>query len=212
MTLNQFAASIANALNQPFNHELKERVKDLFKERIAFYVHRTIERNGISDGLLLSYTAEVKKVSIYNKPIDVDKPELKKSRTVNKVPTPVRFGNDAIFTYVGTDDGLLSFPARNPYEAQITYSFFSTGEFFTYYYANGYIYINDKPNNIFKANYIKIESIFESSEEIIGMYDNTDGQDLELPFPLDIVSLARNDIMQLVGSIPVEDIAVKHTK
>ena len=34
-TLNQYAARIANMVNQPNNHELKERVKDMIKTMFA---------------------------------------------------------------------------------------------------------------------------------------------------------------------------------
>ena len=211
MTFNQLAASVANALNQPFNHELKERVKDLFKEHIAMYIRRSIQQHGIDNTLLLSYTAEVERTSLYNSPIP-NKKTISKIKTINKVPTPIRFQNDAPFTYVGTDDGLLSFPYRNPFESQLTYSYFPTGEFFTYYLSNGFIVINERPNNSFKGKYIRIESIFENPEEIINMYDNVDGQDTELPFPLDIINIARKEILQMLGAIPTEDIKVTHEK
>lgn len=34
-TLNQYAARIANMVNQPNNHELKERVKDMIKNYVC---------------------------------------------------------------------------------------------------------------------------------------------------------------------------------
>lgn len=211
MTLNQLADSVANAINQPFNHELRERIKDLFKEKFATFIRRSVQQHGIDNTLLLSYTTNIVKVDKYNKPIDNELKQFK-LRTEFKVPTPVRFANDAPFTYVGTDDGLLSFPYRNEYEATLTYSFFSTGEFYSYYLSNGYIFINDKPNNRFKGTSIKIESIFESPEEVINIYNEVDGQDTQLPIPLDIINLARVEIMQLVSAIPTDDIAVDHEK
>lgn len=211
MTLNQEASNVANTLRQPFNHELKERAKDLIKSELALYIRRSVKDHGIDTMLLLSYVAPITKAPAYPNPIK----ELKDRtviRTKYRVPTPVRFENDAPFTYVGTSDGLVSFPMRNANEASIAYLSSSTGSVYSYRIENGYIIINDKPNNTFKSDYIKIESIFESPEEVLSMYDDIDGQDIQLPFPSDLLAIVRSKVLQSLGAIYPDDIKVTHTK
>lgn len=213
MTLNQYAASIANALKQPFNHELKERIKDLLKEKVAVYIRRGIDRHGIDDTILVSYTAKLTRVDPLNKPIEEDiKTTSYKLRTEFKVPRPIRYRGDSPFIYVGSDDRLMSLPMRNPVEHQLMHSYLSSGGFYSYYLANGYIFINDRPDNKFKSHYILIEGIWESPEQVLSMYDGVDGQDIQLPIPLDVMGLFREEILQLLGSIPPSDIRVEHNK
>lgn len=211
MTLNQEASGIANTLNQPFNHELKERAKDLIKQELALYIRRSVRDHGIDQTTLISYDAEIVRVPKYNKPIK-EKSEEVIIRTKYKVPTPVRFENDSPFTYVGSVDGMVSFPIRNPAEATILYLYSSTGESYSYYLHNGYVVINDKPNHTFKHLYIKIESIFENPEEVLSIYDDIDGQDIQIPIPADLMASIRDKVLQTLGAIPPNDIDVTHTK
>ena len=53
-TLNQYAARIANMVNQPNNHELKERFKDMIKTMFANRIRQSVEKNGIDDILKLT--------------------------------------------------------------------------------------------------------------------------------------------------------------
>ena len=76
--------------------------------------------------------------------------------------------------------------------------------------SNGYIYINDKPNHLFKADYIKVEGVFSDPEEVISFYGEESSQDTQLPFPNDIVAIARNNVMQAAGAIRVDDQRVEH--
>lgn len=211
MTLNQEASSIANTLRQPFNHELKERAKDLIKQALALHIRRSVKEHGIDNTLLLSYSAEIVNIPKYEEPITELKQDYK-IRTKYRVPTPVRFKNDAPFTYVGTNDGTHSFPMRNPGEALNMHSYSSTGESYSYYIHNGFIVINSRPYHTFKGKYILVESIFENPEEVITMYKDDDGQNIQLPFPADILAIIRNDVIQSLGSIMPDDIKVTYDK
>lgn len=211
MTLNELAAFIANHLNQPFNHELKERIKDEAKAKIAVQLRRSSERHGIDDYFLVSYTAELVKVPINNAPIEVSSKEYK-VRTKYKVPTPIRLHNDSPFTFVGSDDGLISLPKRNAYEANIMHSYSSIGEYYSYTLNNGYIEINDIPENRFKGKYLRVQSAFESPEQVLGMYEDSDGQDIQLPFPIDIIGLIKEELLNQFGSIAQKDISVGQNK
>lgn len=209
MTLNQLADSIANQLNQLDNHELKERIKDLFKQEISLYIRRSVRDHGIDNILKLSYDSKLIKVDSFN---NIVKEDVKNYviRTEYRVPTPVRFSNDAPFTKVSSMDGLITIPNRNKREHLIMHSFSFTGGPYSYEYKNGYIVIYDTPDKKFKANYITIESIFESPDEVLSMYNNIDGQDIQLPMPMDMIANAKDRVLQFIGSKLQEDISVKH--
>jgi len=204
MTLNQLAASVANTLRHPHNHELKERIKDLFKEQIALFIRRSIKEHGIDNILIVSYTSPIVKIKTPSSPIkeDIETPTF---RTEYKVPKPIRYPGDSPFVYVGTTDRLLSFPYRLPHEHNLALSFFSTGSYYSYYLNNGFIHINTKEHNIFKPRYILVEGLFESPEEVLSMYDDIDGQDIQLPFSADLVGLIRDRVTNLAGAIAQED-------
>lgn len=210
MTLNEQAALIANTLNQPFNHELKERIKDLYKQQMALYIRRSLKEHGIDEGLTISYNAELIKVEKNAAPA----PNKYKDyilRTKHRVPSPIRYPGDSPFTYVGTIDGSISFPMRNQVEDIIMHSYSSTGGSSSYRKENGYIYINHKPNFTSKLQYIKVQGIFENPDEVLSMYEDVDGQDLQLPFPADIAAMIQGSVLQLIGSVPPDNITVNQS-
>jgi hypothetical protein len=206
MTLNQTSTDIANYFNQSSNHEFKERVKDMVKQELAMWIRRSVAEHGIDDVLLISYVAQVEEAKLHN---HIPDSLVTVKRTKYRVPTPVRFNNDAPFTYVGSIDKLNAYPIRNASEAALMHLYSSTGVSYSYYLSNGYIIINDKPDNSFKSEYILIESIFENPEEVLSMYDDVDGQDIQLPIPLDIIALMRDKIIQRLGGIRADDINVE---
>ena len=210
MTLNEQAALIANTINQPFNHELKERIKDLYKQQMALYIRRSIKEHGVDSSLVIGYNAELIKVGRYNKPIHNEKDDFI-LRTKYRVPAPVRYPGDSPFIYVGTSDGLISYPMRNQVEGYIMHLYLSTGGSRSYRLENGYIYINEHPHFTPKLETIKVEGIFENPEEVLSMYNDADGQDLHLPFPADIAAIIQGNVLQLIGSVPPKDISVNQS-
>lgn len=210
MTLNQLAASVANALNQPYNHELKERIKDLFKEQVALYIRRQIKEHGMNRQLMLDYPVPIVRVPMFNSPLGDVQIQKEVARSKYKVLTAMNITADAPYTYVGTVDGLIAFPYRNRGEHNSIYLYSPTGGSYSYFMSNGYIYINDKPNHLFKADYIKVEGVFSDPEEVISFYGEESSQDTQLPFPNDIVAIARNNVMQAAGAIRVDDQRVEH--
>ncbi|KAF5080362.1 hypothetical protein DSECCO2_120040 [anaerobic digester metagenome] len=211
MTLNQIAASFANHLNQSSNHELLERIKDMVKEELAMWIRRSVKEHGIDDMLILSYYAEVGMFDAYGNPVE----EIYKDyviRTKYRVPTPVRINNDSPFIYVGSINGQVSYPKRSAYEATLNHLFLPTGGLYSYSISNNYITINDVPHRRFKADTIRIDAIFESPEQVLSMYEDVDGQDLELPIPLDIIPLMRDTIIERLGIIVPDTTEVTHDK
>ena len=210
-TLNQIADSIANNLKQPFNHELKERVKDYVKQELATLIRRSTKEHGIDEQLILTYDSEIIKVNLYDEPVEEDVKGYK-LRSKYRIHKPVRIKNDSPFIYVGTIDGLHSFPIRNEREATIMHSFSFIGESYSYYISNGYIYINTRPHNRYKSKYIRIKAIFENPDEVLSMYDDIDGQDIELPIPIDMIPLFIDKVIQRIGVIRPRDISIEQEK
>lgn len=98
-TLNQYAARITNMVNQPNNHELKERVKDMIKTMFANRIRQSVEKNGIDDILKLTFIAPVEELK-YSDILPTEYRVANKIRllgTKYKVPTPVRIQSDAPF-------------------------------------------------------------------------------------------------------------------
>jgi hypothetical protein len=203
-TLNQIASELSSTLNQPFNHELKERIKDIVKSEMSLFIRQSITRHGIDETLILSYIAELE-ISRVNTNIIKEDVNPDVIKTKHKVPTPVRYDGDSPFIFVGSVDEVISFPYRNKREANYAYSFFPTGTTHSYYIENKYIFLNSLPFNSFKAKYIKIKAIFENPDLVLSMYDDNDGQDLVIPLPLDILSLIRGKVINLLSNSPKKD-------
>jgi hypothetical protein len=207
ITLNQISSDIASNLGQPFNHELKERIKDIVKAEFATYIRQSIERHGIDDQLILSYISEVEEITKAGLPITEDI-KIHKFRTKNKVPATVRYSRDSPFIFVGSVDEGISYPYRDIRTNYYSSFFFSNGKITTYHLENGYIFIESLHPINFKAKYIKIKDIFESPEQILSMYDNNDGQDIQLPLPIDIITIFRDKVIKIVGAVIQNDVNV----
>ena len=79
-----------------------------------------------------------------------------------------------------------------------------------YYLDNGYIIIdypraNGEVDNRNKLNEILITGIWENPEEVITMFDNEDGQDVELPFPNDMLENIIAEILKTEFNIFPQD-------
>ena len=189
-TLNQYAARIASLVNQPDNHELKERIKDMIKTGFANRIRQSVEKHGIDDILKLTYDVDLK----------VTTGATDEHETVNKIATPIRIISDAPFMSVILDGTTICryensrFGARtrkvNISSGRPTH--FPTGSSISYFVENGKIHIiaplkyeddNKKPID----HYLQVTSIFENPDEILGEINNSDGQDIELPFPNDML-------------------------
>ena len=55
---------------------------------------------------------------------------------------------------------------------------------------------------------IEVEGLWESPEEVIGFYSNTDNQDLELPFPNEMMQFIVADILKTEFNIQPKDVEV----
>lgn len=198
-TLNQYAARIASLVNQPDNHELKERIKDMIKTGFANRIRQSVEKHGIDDILKLTYTVQVQPVT----------GSLREFVTKNKVATPIRITSDAPFMFVGTKEGITYRYENSRVAAKCRKSgrttHLPTGSNISYFVENGYIYIHN-PSNVPIFN-IQITSIFENPDEVLAT--TCDGQDVELPLPNDMLESIIYEILKTEFNMYPRDIDIK---
>ena len=198
-TLNQYAARIASLVNQPDNHELKERIKDMIKTGFANRIRQSVEKHGIDDILKLTYEAEVESVT----------GSTNELITKNKVATPIRIMSDAPFMFVGTKEGIAYRYENSRVAAKCRKSgratHLPTGSNISYFIENGFIHII-KPNDV-NISKIQITSIFENPDEVLAT--TCDGQDIELPFPNDMLENIIYEILKTEFNMYPRDIDIK---
>ncbi len=202
VTYNQLGSKIAAILNQPFNHELAERIKDSFKATLATRIRQSIQTNGIDESLKLNYSLGLEK---YN-PIQIntsnslDKTinikDLKyRLRTKDRALRSVRFSNDAPFTKISTIDGLvISY-------ANLTESLYKHNNRFSmslsYHLDNGYIVILGETSKLTKLKLINIESIFEDMDQVVSYYnDILLDENAVIPLPYDMINSICTEILK----------------
>ena len=198
-TLNQYAARIASLVNQPDNHELKERIKDMIKTGFANRIRQSVEKHGIDDILKLTYEAEVESVT----------GSTDELITKNKVATPIRIMSDAPLMFVGTTNGQAYRYENSRGAAKCRKSgratHIPTGSNTSYFIENGYIHII-KPEDT-SISKIQITSIFENPDEVLAT--TCDGQDIELPFPNDMLENIIYEILKTEFNMYPRDIDIK---
>jgi hypothetical protein len=227
-SLNIYASRVAHIVGQPDNLSLKERVKDMIKSYFAKYIMQSIDRNGIQPYYKISLELElipVEETKVVNELFDnqiyvdgvlVDNPRRYTYidfKTKTKVPKPLNIKNDAPFIRV-------SIPNTNKifrYSSSIAYRMSSTSSptrhTLVYAYSNDNITLkrhltssNLKSTEIFTK--VEIEGIWENPEEIIGYYMLDDNQDLDLPFPTEMLNFVIADLLKVEFGIVPKDIEI----
>ena len=204
MTYHMLGEKVANLMKQPFSLELQNRIIHSYKTLFATRIRQTFERNSIDNSLKLSYVAELEEATLpFNS-------KIKCLKTKNKVPKPIRFINDAPYTFVG--NGIYSYLYATPDRLRSNRFLFPNG-YFGYILNDNYMYIYStiSDNNI-KLDKIRIESIFFSPEEVLTMNDDTnDGLDIELPFPEDMINSVTTELLKTEFGInnPDDNLTVK---
>ena len=219
-TLNQLAARIANMVNQPDNHELKERAKDMIKTMFANRIRQSVEKHGIDDILKLTFIAPVEDLN-YTDVLPTEYRIASKHAfraTKYKVPTPIRIQSDSPFTFVGTVMGepfmyMNSISTYNILRSvRATHS--PTGSERVYFILNGRIVIanNPKSNKVDDRNIpneVMITAIFENPEEVLTYFKDNDGQDIELPLPNDMLEDIIYAILKTEFNVYPQDTDIK---
>lgn len=210
ITYRQLASKVAILINQPFNFELSERVKDSFKFILATRIRQSIQQHGIDETLKLNYSIELERYTpIENKSYNVlnttvNIPDLRyRYRTVNKVLRSVRFPNDAPFTKISTVDGIIiSYfnQTENTYSPRTRFT-----PSLVYYLDNGYIVVLCN-NKTLKLKLIDIESIFEDMDQVVQYYSNVlDNEDAEIPFPMDLINSIMTELLKTEFGVVTTD-------
>lgn len=207
-TLNELGSKISNILGKPGDHNIQERAKGACKALFATFIRQSIERYGVDEVLKVSFNVPLKCVQL----ADIENTDnfvgAKETvfTTENKVPTPVRILNDAPYLHVYTqhDDGsFITYKyASNSVVPLLTTIYSPTGVWGVYQIVNGRLKIiikNTLKNfDIQPKNYkfVTIVYIAENPEEVISMYSENDGQDVELPLPADMIERVIYEVLR----------------
>lgn len=160
-SLRQIATQVIDALNQPFNELLYQRVKDLIVHERSLAIRRSVQKNGIDSEFKQRWKVPVIRVDksdFYG--VDTD---LKVFRSTNKIAKLVRFQNDNPFTYVGAVTHDIPFIFTEPYAVNGLDSLRYMKYLVKYGFINGYIYIFNHNNTL---ENIGVESIAADPREI----------------------------------------------
>lgn len=198
-SLNSYGSRIANIFGRQSDHAFIERAKDAFKAGFANRIRQSVSKNGIDDLLTLTCTIPL----IDNAASTLR--NFKSFKTSKPVPFPIRFQNDAPFTFVGVvkeSDEFIPFAYRTMMEIKLAEKS-SLGGFYRYYtFINGIISLYmtidyaSLHHDLSEVKAITISSIFENPEEVIAYYSNEDSQDVELPFPNDMLESILLEILK----------------
>ena len=136
-------------------------------------------------------------------------------KTGELVYEPIRIFNDSPYLYVGSVNGEAYKYINNPTELVFQNSLFPPNETICYVIENGRIllYKPDNKNTLIddrrSINEIMIKAVWENPEEILTMFEDNDGQDIELPFPSDMIETAIFELLKVEFNIISRDNDIK---
>jgi hypothetical protein len=193
-SLNQLVSLVAGRLNRPFDDMFKEELKPLVISEISMLLRRSIDANGIDSVYLAAFNVELQAVDFFDE-IGVDSGSTI-LRSVNKIPTPIRYKTPVPFVYVGTAGGNKPFGYTKSYEQSFIKELPYVGNGITYDYINQYIYVY---NNI-KLTNVRIVAPYASFNLIKNNVTGSNGinytDDMVLPYPDDVINTAISSLMQ----------------
>lgn len=221
-SLNAYASRIAHIIGQPDNQALKERAKDMIKDYFAKYIIQSIDKNGITPFYKVNLKVEMVAVTESNV-LDADGNEYyTKYKSSTKLPKPLNIKNDSVFTRVAlpTSGKVFSYVPKQVFLMSSTLAPTGSARVYTYYddviYIKQdsrtsipvrYIWGTSESNQNF-VRYLDIETIWENPEDVIGYYSIDDNQDLDLPFPNEMLNFVIADILKVEFNIIPKDIEV----
>lgn len=207
-TLNQYASRIIGITGRTSDHSMRERVKDAFKSILATRIRQSISKNGIDDSFVIPLEFPILEdttTSIIN---------FKIYKSEFKIPTPLRFNNDAPFVFVGVIDG-EPFSNRTLLEVKLSYKYDKKGFSKYYTFENNllklFIRTKYKTLELTNISYTKVllKTIFENPEEVISYYTSDDAQDVELPFPSDMLESVILELLKTEFNIMPPETEIK---
>ncbi len=215
ITYNQLGAKVALLLNQPFNHELSERIKDSFKFILATRIRQSVQQYGIDESLKLTYALPLIQ---YNPIVDITTNVLSISinindrkyrlRTIDKVLRSVRFLNEAPFTKISTIEGNIISYINQTEDLYTPSTRFSMA--LRYYLDNGYIIVLSN-QRLTKLKLINITSIFEDMDQVITYYNGIlADEDALIPIPMDMINSICSELLKTeFGIIKNEPVSIE---
>ena len=176
-TLKRLAHQVAESLDRGTDHILIERIKDLIINERSMLIHRELDKYGLNEMYIQPYHADLILVNASEVTGFVsDKQYL---RTVNKIPTPIRFQGDVPFYFVGSIDRRIVFRYSKGYMVDFSKLLKYIGLNIEYSYINNYIYI---------LNNIKLEKVLVDAPYNSLDVTQTDGTGIcyqdDMEFPL----------------------------
>lgn len=214
-SLNYYASRIVHIINQPDNLSLKERVKDMIKDYYAKFICDSITRNGIKNAYKISLILEMEPV-LESKQTSTIVGRVSYSTFVSKskLPKTLNIKNDAPLTQVMDIEGSSNIVyTYTPYNImrmkRISSTLLPTGGINTYSINKNKLYVCRKFNNNFNSEKtitnVEVEGLWENPEEVIGFYMTDDNQDLDLPFPREMMIYVVSSILKTEFNIIPKD-------
>ena len=194
-SLNQLAEQVAIKYNKQFDTPFNDFIKDLIKQARATLLRQSANKYGVDRGWTNRYVIELEAVDVAdNCNVTVGCTTL---RSINKIPTPVRFTTDIPFIYVGSVDGNIVFGHMPFYAVKNKKDRKYGSDKITYDWVNNYLYVYVV--GIPKLKWVAIEALHESPD-LVPYCDDGGGicytDDMEFPCPLDIVQTIKLSLMQ----------------
>lgn len=213
-SLNQYASRVAHIVGQPDNLSLKERIKDMIKDYFAKYLTQSIDRNGIQPYYKLKLLVNVIAVTSSRKTSTTGIVYYTEYETNTKIPKPLNIKNDAPFTRVCIPDTSKLFAYNTIGSYRMSSTLVPTGNLKVYTYNQDKLTVKIRTSDynvahsIFPITQIEIEGVWEEPEKVIGFYGITDNQDLDLPFPNEMLGWVMAEILKTEFNIVPKDIEV----
>lgn len=197
-TLNQVKDFVADRLDRPFDDMLKAEVKFAFINEISLLMRRSIDANGLDKTYLATFNVELQLVTETDDTTFEGEHNI--LRSINKIPTPIRYKTPFPFVSVGTATNDVVFGYSPAHESGFIKELPYIGQCTTYDYINQYLYI--RGNNKYKkvritAPYANFSLIADNS---VGGNGITYADDMELPYPEDLINAAILSLLQGVFS------------
>lgn len=202
-SLNQLGYTVINRADQPFNHEVFERVKASIRFVGAKYLRQRINKEYNKDQYLHTFDVTLVKVPTIESCILPENPDADciRLRSENKIPSIIDFAGYMPFTYVGTLDGNV-FTYCKPHEVKF-YTALRFANKLIYTIENGYIVLYGNT----KLKYARAIAPFSNIEQVLASCStgNCYNDDMEFFIPEDLVSDVLTEVTKLEFPITVDD-------
>lgn len=208
LSLNQIADAVAHTLGEPYNHFLKEKIKDKAISLRSLLLRQEYTKNNISQQLIQTLGCiRLQCVDI------VDCCEVKANinvlRTEQVIPMPLRVKND-LFYFVGTVKKEQPFLYCNHEDLEYVLTNRFNGKYPRYSYRNGHIYVFNPPER--SLEFITVESIFDDPR-VVGNFCDCDNSlcytdDTPIYFPNDL-RMTVDDLLEKEFGKPTKETEIK---